>query len=89
MKKIETINYRRSFSTAEIAILNDYLDTSIGKRDNTVTSYIKVNIEKFISFIQSKKDSYMKDLECSEAVETLMESLNVYKNKSLNFIGFK
>lgn len=55
MGKLETVSYRSFFRVEEITILNDYLDTDTGKKDNNVSSYIKINIERFLSFLEEKQ----------------------------------
>lgn len=89
MSKIETISYRSNFSVAEITILNDYLDTDTGNKDNNVSSYIKVYIEKFLAFLEENLKSYIKDIETCEAVETLKESLLTFKQNKVQILGFK
>ena len=61
MGKLKTVSYRSFFRVEEITILNDYLETNTGKKDNNVSNYIKINIERFLSFLEEKLDFYEND----------------------------
>lgn len=89
MSKLQIVSYKSFFRVEEIVILNDYLDTDTGKKDNKVSSYIKINIERFLSFLEEKLDFYENDFLTYEAADSLKECIRDFKLKNVQILGLK
>lgn len=87
MKANKFLPFKSSFNDEELSILEDYLDTYEGQIDNTLKSYIKINIVNLISFINKNTKEYKKSICVCEAVETLMETLDNFRKDNYKFLA--
>ena len=81
----KTDYYRTSdFNEDEQSILSEYLDTEDGKEDNTLTSGIKINIEKLYDFLNNYVNKTITGL------DTLLDDIgSILKEKNKQFIVLK
>ena len=88
MKKAILIHYKSIFSIEEQSIISDYLDTKDGEEDNTLKSYIKVNLSKLIHFVNENTDKYEKTVDMREAIAFIKEALENFSEK-YTFLNLK
>ncbi|WP_152633136.1 hypothetical protein [Aliarcobacter butzleri] len=74
------ISYKQMFSIEEISIIDNFLDTKEAKEDNTFKSYIKINLEKLKTFIETNINDFIKEPSSKEAVEFLLPTIKEYSN---------
>lgn len=74
------ISYKQMFSIEEISIIDNFLDTKEAKEDNTLKSYIKINLGKLKFFIETNINDFIKEPSCKEAVEFLLSTIKEYSN---------